>query len=258
MGAYEKFKKIYDEIDLMIQDNVTNEDPKFIAWQIKTDRFIRKYFGDGLEFKDFSNTIFGLRVWSGTTTRNDKVRACREGLISTKVKFGVYLEEIEDKDNSKSTKVENGFAQEKEKYSRVFIVHGHNGELKQEVARIIEKQGIEAIILSEQANLGNTIIEKFEKYSDVSAAICLFSGDDLGKANQEELLNQRARQNVVFEAGYFIGKLGRKNVVLLANSDIEMPSDLLGVVYSNNKVWQIEVLKELDAMGYEIDMNKVF
>lgn len=258
MRDYEKFKKIYDEIEDLLQKNVTGEDPAFIAWQTKTDRFIRKYYGDGPEFKDFSDTEFGLMVWTSNTTHEDNVLACRGGLIATRAKFGVYLDEMEDTDSSDKIICENVACRGNTDYSKVFIVHGHDGELKQAVARILEKQGIEAVILSEQANLGNTIIEKFERYSNVSAAICLFTGDDLGKANKEEAFSQRARQNVVFEAGYFIGRLGRQNVILLANKDIEMPSDLAGVVYSNNKMWQVEVLQELKAMGFEIDMNKVF
>lgn len=197
-------------------------------------------------------------VWTSYTTHDDNVQACREGLIATRAKFGVYLDEMEDIDGSDEIKSEEVTNQGMTDYSRVFIVHGHDGELKQAIARILEKQGIEAVILSEQANLGNTVIEKFERYSDVSAAICLFTGDDLGKANKEEEFNQRARQNVVFEAGYFVGRLGRQNVILIANSDIEMPSDLAGVVYSSNRMWQVEVLQELKAIGFEIDLNKVF
>lgn len=72
----------------------------------------------------------------------------------------------------------------------------------------------------------------------------------------ESRKRNRARQNVVFEAGYFIGKLGRENVVLLANKEIEMPSDLYGVVYTDNTMWEIQVLKELREMGFAIDLNK--
>ena len=143
-------------------------------------------------------------------------------------------------------------------YSKVFVVHGHDGELKQSVARIIEKQGIEAIILSEQANKGRTIIEKFEDYSDVSGAICLFTADDYGRAKKDETYNTRARQNVVLETGYFMGKLGRDHVVLLADKDIEMPSDLSGFVYTDTNNWEIDLLKELKAMGYDVDFNKFF
>lgn len=117
---------------------------------------------------------------------------------------------------------------------------------------------IEAVILSEQANRGRTIIEKFENYSDVSGAICLFTADDIGRAKKEPTDNTRARQNVVLETGYFMGKLGRDHVVILADDGIEMPSDLSGVVYTNTENWKIDLLKELKAMGYTIDFNKLF
>lgn len=68
----------------------------------------------------------------------------------------------------------------------------------------------------------------------------------------------RARQNVVFESGYFMGRLGREKVILIANPEIEIPSDLQGVVYTNDKSWQIDVLKELKEIGYAIDFNKAF
>ena len=142
-------------------------------------------------------------------------------------------------------------------YSKIFIVHGHNGELKEAIARLIERQGIEAIILHEQANLGNTIIEKFERNSDVGAAICLFTADDVGRAKADNTERKRARQNVVFEAGYFIGKLGRKNVVIIADPGVEIPSDMQGIVYTGSENWQFSVLKELKAMGFNIDYNKL-
>ena len=140
-------------------------------------------------------------------------------------------------------------------YAKIFIVHGHDGELKESVARIVEKQGIEAVILSEQANRGETIIEKFENYSDVGGAICLFTADDVGKSKQEDIERSRARQNVVFETGYFIGKLGRNHIVILADDGIEIPSDLSGVVYTNTGNWRFDLLKELNAMGYTVDLN---
>ena len=141
--------------------------------------------------------------------------------------------------------------------TKVFIVHGHNGEIKEAVARIIEKQGLEAVILSEQANRGKTIIEKFEANSNVGAAICLFTADDKGRNASTTSDYDRARQNVVFETGYFIGKLGRKNIIIIAGSTVEMPSDLSGVVYTNQSDWKTEVLKELKAIGYDIDLNKL-
>ena len=123
---------------------------------------------------------------------------------------------------------------------------------------MLEKQNITAVILSEQVNGGTTIIEKIEKYSDIDVAICLFTADDIGRGEKEQENNKRARQNVVFETGYFMGKLGRQNIIILADSGIEIPSDLSGIVYTDNAHWQIEVLKELRSMGFDIDMNKAF
>jgi len=142
-------------------------------------------------------------------------------------------------------------------FSKIFIVHGHDEALKQSVARLIEKQNIEAIILSEKANKGKTIIEKLEENSDVGCAICLFTPDDIGKANKETNYKLRARQNVVLETGYFMGKLGREFIVYLAKEGLELPSDLQGVVYTNRNNWKIDLLKELKEMGYNIDLNKL-
>ena len=136
--------------------------------------------------------------------------------------------------------------------SKVFIVHGHDAELKLEVARLMEKVGIKPIILSEQPNCGSTIIEKIEKNSDVGAAICLFTADDECKDGAK-----RARQNVVLETGYFWGKLGRDKMVILADKGVELPSDMQGVVYTDTANWQFSVCTELKQMGYDIDLNQL-
>ena len=140
---------------------------------------------------------------------------------------------------------------------KAFIVHGHDGELRESVARLLEKQGITPIILFEQPNQGATIIEKFEVNSSVGAAICLFSADDIGNTKNAKTMNNRARQNVVFESGFFIGKFGRKRVIIIADKTVELPSDLQGVVYTDVSNWKFDVLKELKAMGYIIDYNKL-
>ena len=121
----------------------------------------------------------------------------------------------------------------KRKSSRkVFVVHGHDNEIKQTVARFLEKLGLEAVILHEKCNKGLTIIEKFEQNADVAYAVVLMTPDDVGAAKADAKdLNARARQNVVLELGYFMGKLGRKNVAAILRGDIERPSDYDGVVY---------------------------
>lgn len=254
MTDYQKLKNIIDEIDTLISKRVTASNPDFEAWRMKTERFlIKKYGANSLEREKFSNTSFSLHIFLGDTPKSSFIKACEEGLQTTKKIFLTYLQEMEEEnvvEPNKDSCIDST-------YLKVFIVHGHDGELKQSVARVIEKQNIEAIILSEKENKGRTIIEKFEDYSDVSGAICLFTADDLGKTKNDTIENARARQNVVLETGYFMGRLGRAHVIILADKGIEMPSDLSGVVYTNTASWEFELLKELKAIGYKVDLNKL-
>jgi predicted nucleotide-binding protein len=142
----------------------------------------------------------------------------------------------------------------------VFIVHGHDGEAKEKTARFIEKLGYKAIVLHEQVSRGRTIIEKIEKYSNVDFAIVLYTPDDLGNVKEEAKggeLKFRARQNVVFEHGYLMGKIGRENVVPLVAGDVELPNDISGMVYISDKDWQVDIAKEMKDIGYNIDFNKL-
>ncbi len=145
--------------------------------------------------------------------------------------------------------------------SKVFIVHGHDNDAKNAVARFVEKIGLEAIILHEQASSGKTIIEKIEEYTNVGFAIVLYTPCDLGASKGEkDQLKARARQNVIFEHGYLIGKIGRKNVSALVKGDIEKPTDISGVVYikmDEADSWKYAVGKEMKACGYDIDLNKI-
>jgi len=141
---------------------------------------------------------------------------------------------------------------------KVFIVHGRDNEAKQEVARFIEFIGLQSIILHEQASAGMTIIEKIERYSnDADFALVLYTPCDLGRGIHEAKIppKNRARQNVVFEHGYLMAKLGRENVCALVKGEIETPNDISGVVYvgfDEQGAWKFEVAKELKACGYEL------
>lgn len=142
----------------------------------------------------------------------------------------------------------------------VFIVHGHDEEAKQRTARFVEKLGFEAIILHEQASRSRTIIEKIEDYSNVGFAIVLYTADDKGNTVAEAdkgVLKPRARQNVVFEHGYLMARIGRENVVPLVEGGVELPGDISGIVYISDTQWQVEIAKEMKAAGYSIDFNKL-
>ncbi|MGH1398399.1 MAG: TIR domain-containing protein [Alphaproteobacteria bacterium] len=144
--------------------------------------------------------------------------------------------------------------------NKVFIVHGHDGEARETVARFVSKLGLEPIILHEQANRGRTVIEKVEANSDVGFAIVLLTPDDLGKAAKEDELEPRARQNVLLELGYFIGKLGRDKVCALKRGAVEIPSDFAGVVWESMDDaggWRQALGRELQEAGQAIDWNKI-
>jgi predicted nucleotide-binding protein len=143
--------------------------------------------------------------------------------------------------------------------NNVFIVHGHDEAAREMTARYVEKLGLRAIILHEQANAGRTIIEKLEHYGDVDFAIVLLTPDDVGASEPEsDALKARARQNVVLELGYFVGKLGRARVCALYKGDIDLPSDFLGVVYLSMDApgrWRTLLALELKTAGFDIDLN---
>lgn len=146
---------------------------------------------------------------------------------------------------------------------KVFVVHGHDHGVKDSVARFIGLLGMEPVILHEQSDQGRTVIEKLlDHAADADFAIVLFTPDDMGyPVKNPEETNPRARQNVVLELGYFMGKLNRKRVALLqVGDDIEIPSDYSGVLYlpyDDNGAWKFQLAREMKARGMEIDMNKV-
>lgn len=144
---------------------------------------------------------------------------------------------------------------------RVFVVHGRDEETRESVARFIEKLGLRAIILDEQPNEGRTIIEKFEDHGDVGFAVVLLTPDDVGASKDEcSNLQPRARQNVILELGFFIGRLGRKQVCALLKGGIEIPSDFSGVLWvplDPNGAWRFALAKEMKAAGLGMDLNKL-
>ena len=148
--------------------------------------------------------------------------------------------------------------------NRIFVVHGHDEEMTAVVARTIESLDLEPVTLREQASGGSmSLIEKLEANSDVSSAVVLLSPDDKAYPKDEspDDAKLRPRQNVIFELGFFIGRLGRDRVfpVLRKQGDFEMLSDYYGVVYMayNESSWKFQLAKELKAAGYDVDANKL-
>lgn len=249
MDSCAKLKKLIQTANELLDKRVTADLPEFKTWHASALRFLTNEFGeDSIEVTNFKKTRFQCALFDDEQQRI----WCSNGLKATIPTFEELLSDLDEDDENtpkNDSKINN---------NKVFIVHGHNGELKYKTAELLRKLGIEPIILHDQPNSCKTIIEKIEDFgSEASAAIILFTPDDVGKAVSEDEPKSRGRQNVVFEAGYFMGLLGRNNTILIkSDNSIELPGDLDGIVYSDSAN-EFMIAKELKSMGFDIDLNKI-
>lgn len=148
------------------------------------------------------------------------------------------------------TKINNG----------IFIVHGHDRTMVLEVERLVEHIGLDPVILGDQVDQGfYSIFDKFERHANESKyAIILFSPDDETTEGK-----RRARQNVIFELGYFLGKFGKDKVTLLnkdSTEQFDIPTDVIGSAYikfDNEGAWKIKLARALNASGLSVDYSKI-
>lgn len=244
-----------------------NDDVELDLIKRRADMYICRIFGNASKYR---RDIEGINFWpmAYPCDREYEVEIWENGKakllnIFTLMKEELTIFSIKADSQVVNNKSKNQIEENKER-NKIFIVHGHDEAMKSNVARTIELLDINTIILHEQSNKGRTIIEKFEEESkNVLAAIVLLSGDDtcIKKENPKEVI-LRARQNVVFELGYFIGKLGREKVIALYTGDrnFELPSDFSGVLYikyDDAGAWKLQVGKELKSCGLNIDLNKL-
>lgn len=143
---------------------------------------------------------------------------------------------------------------------KVFVVHGRDSASKTEVARFLERLELVPIILHERPNAGRTLITKFQEESaDVAFAVVLMTPDDMGGL-REGPQSFRARQNVIFELGFFIGKLGPDRVCALVQGDLEKPSDFDAVVYipfGETSDWKTLLVRELHHAKVPFDASLI-
>jgi predicted nucleotide-binding protein len=144
----------------------------------------------------------------------------------------------------------------------VFVVHGRDAGAAEAVARFIERLAMRPLILRELPTSGRTIFQKLLRYSGVSFAVVLLTPDDQGGLRDAAPLSQRyrARQNVIFELGFFVGKLGAARVCALYRDGVELPSDYEGVGYvpfDENGAWQLSLAREMKHAGIEVDLNRI-
>ncbi|MBI6107133.1 nucleotide-binding protein [Clostridium perfringens] len=239
-----------------------NWSPEFKSWLTQSELILKKVFDKEPEYVEkFKDINYSLLIVSTSTPEWKFQQAYEDGLDEAYSLIESYIENIEmfeeDSDDNIPKEEEININS-----NEVFIVHGRDNAAKLEIARYLEKLTLKPIILSEQASGGKTIIEKIEEYTNVRYAVVLYTPCDVGglKGSTSEELRERARQNVVLEHGYLMGKIGRKNVAALVKGNIETPNDISGVVYISMQEsnWKIDLAKELKEAGYKIDFNLLF
>lgn len=235
------------ELDLLVDDLST--------WDEYNTTLLRHAFSTSTIADEYSLRVTtssgGASLNARLTETRSEVSRCIRNLKSVRERLPLFVTAVVD--NTRPAGPASGIQD-------VFIVHGHNEAVRDAVARFVRQiTDREPTILSEKANAGQTLIEKFEQHAAGSGfAIVLLTSDDHGASRKSDTLNSRARQNVVFEFGYFIGKLGRKQVAALYEADVELPSDISGLLYTPlNGAWQMELAREMRTAGITVDLNRV-
>lgn len=259
--AIEKLKR-----QLGIIEELRGESPesaKFQKWARDTRVAFKNIFEKGSHHSlEFINIEYHREpTWSESRFGGIRGNPYFEGLEKAKVLLKSCIDEIDEYWPDDAPEPKQEVKGQEQFGSDIFIVHGHDEDAKQTVARFIDKLDLNPIILHEQPNAGRTVIEKFEDYSSVGFAVVLMTPDDVGgSVNERDNLRLRSRQNVVFELGFFLGKLGRKRVCALYKEGVEIPSDYQGVLFvpmDKDGGWKLLLAREIKAAGISIDLNKV-
>jgi predicted nucleotide-binding protein len=230
---------------------------EFSTWDEFNEQLLRSRFSTAKVANGYRRVAVGF---GGRGSPQQELQWLQQGISRQKRKLDsirqqlqLYGSEVEEGEVRSSLA---GFPQG----TKVFVVHGHDGDVKYQVAEFLQKiTGERPVILHEQPDSGRTIIEKFEGHaSEAGFAVVLLTADDMGRAIDETTPRPRARQNVVLELGFFIGRLGRGRVISLHEAGVELPSDLNGVLYKPlTGNWHTALAGELRAAGIEVDLGKL-
>ena len=263
LKAIERLRKAIAEIPEL--KNLPRFSPEFKKWHRNTEIAIEHTFGKkDRHIDDFTKTRYSLSAYLSSTPASRHQQRYVQGLESAAALLESMIEEIEEYWEDEDVTQHPGSPQRDVQIdtNRVFLVHGRDDGIRQTVARVIEQLGLKAVILEEQPNQGRTVIAKFEEEAEtVGFAVVLLTPDDEGWLRGED--NEpmlRARQNVIFELGYFAGSLRRNRVCVLTKGNVEIPSDFYGVMYISlidPDGWKLKLVKELQAAGFDVDANKI-
>lgn len=248
-------------LDTQVTDAKNGHPDNFEGWRIATEVALRTVMGDESPLLgQFRKVRYSPQVWtSGMDTSGYRPAGVKKAIAILEAAKGelALREELAQVVQSEESPKEKATAAEQ---GRVFIVHGHDEARKHELFRVLHDiTGTKPVILHEQPSGGRGILEKLEAYAaSAGFAVALLTADDLGRAKDSDNEASRARQNVVFEAGYFAGRLGRARVVLLHEDGVELPSDLDGIVYvplDPAGAWKMKVAHEMASRGLPVDWS---
>jgi predicted nucleotide-binding protein len=239
----------YESIDTPM-DYIDKMPPEWDVWVRRVSNIIKNSFeGKSAPYmlvnngENLSDNLQGHDEPQFNHAKATLIKALEEGLkVVEKDLYGEMLRQ--------HTELSNHFDPR-----QIFIVHGHNHEAKNELEIFIKEIGLDPIVLHRKPDEGQTLIEKFEKHSKVGYAIILLTPDDVVHSSEKDKEERRARQNVIFEFGYFVGMLTRKRVCCLYQENVTLPSDVSGLIYKPFKSHIEEVkyalIKELKSAGYQ-------
>jgi predicted nucleotide-binding protein len=237
--------------------------PFLTTWCQNTEGVIHDFFGpDSWQFQKFKEIDF-YPGWSFVgMPESDYVKVFQEGAQVAEAYLQSRISELEEesRQSESATDTEPGIS-EPLNSRKIFVVHGHDHGTKETVARFLSKLDLDPIILHEMPDKGRTLIEKFEDHADVACAVAILSPDDIASPkNDPAVSEERARQNVILESGFFVGRLGRERTFALLLNGVTKPSDIDGVLYIpfERDSWRMLLLRELKAAGLDIDANKAF
>lgn len=234
------------------------DSPEWLTWKTRVLNLVQAAAAEGSPALALAKTGFGIRTKGNY--RNEVERA-KSNLLEALALLKVALTD----DSFGELRESHAESKSPLLSTRVFVVHGHDEALTNEVERFLYDVGLQPVVLHRQPDQGQTVIEKFEQHGDVGYAIVLLTPDDCAYSAAEGSLPDaqrqtelRARPNVLFEFGYFVGRLGRARVCCLHKGAVAVPSDLNGLVYKSVadsfESQAFALVRELKAAGYSLKL----
>lgn len=230
--------------------------PDWLAWTVRVTGVTLQLFGPSSAQAKLVQDASQIKILGSGGEKFNQAIGHYQGALNAAL-------EVLDKDTFGELLKSETAIKPEDLSTKVFIVHGRDEASKNELEIMLRDMGLEPVVLHRQVDSGKTIIEKFEHHADVGFAFIIMTPDEIAylvgddaKPDSERQKQYRARQNVIWEFGYFVGRLGRHRTCCLHKGDVKIPSDLSGLVYkpfvkSVEEVgWSIQ--KELKAAGYKL------